>query len=86
MLEINTEKTKCVTFQKKNKKNTTNSFYLGNKQLKNVVEFKYLGFLINASGSFMPSVENLSIKANKAIYSLNDLVKIKSLSPKDLCT
>lgn len=81
MLNINTEKTKCITFQKKNRKNSSNSFFIGDEVLSNVAEFKYLGFLISANGSLKPSMENLSIKANKAIFAINNRIKFKKLQP-----
>ena len=49
---INTTKTQCITFQKKNKSNKTDIFTVGNCILSNVCEFTYLGIKINASGSF----------------------------------
>ena len=47
---INTTKTKCITFQKKNKLNKTELFTVGNCISSNVCEFTYSGIKINASG------------------------------------
>ena len=73
-LEVNKEKTKCITFQKKNKKNKINHFYLGNKTLKKVAEFNYLSFLINTNVLFKHS------KSQQSNFSLNNRAKLKSLS------
>ena len=73
-LKLIKRKPKCITFQKKNKKNKINHFYLGNKTLKNVAEFNYLSFLINTNGLCKHS------KSQQSNFSLNNRAKQKSLS------
>ncbi len=43
-------------------------FTLDNKTLDVVKEYKYPGLLLNNSGSFVKSIENLSKRAMKAIF------------------
>lgn len=45
-------------------------FYINNKCIENVKEYKYLGNIINSTGSFIPSSKVLSRKAIKALYSV----------------
>ena len=79
-LEVNLKKTKCMTFKKGNKVDNT-SFLYRNTNIEHVKVFKYLGLSINFKGNFLPTVQDLSNKANKAIYSLNNKIDLKYLSP-----
>ena len=76
---INTTKTKCITFQKKNKLNKTELFTIGNSILSNVCEFTYFGIKINASGSFRSTPESLSEKTNRACFALNNHLKFRNI-------
>ena len=76
---INTTKTKCITFQKKNKLNKTELFTVGNCILSNVCEFTYLGIKINASGSFRSSPKFLGENANRACFALNNHLKVRDI-------
>ena len=69
-LKINMNKTKCMTFSKgSNIKN--DKFYLNGAPINNTKLFKYLGISVsNKNCSFTPTLEDLSCKANKAIYAL----------------
>ena len=41
---------------------------------------KYLGFTISAKNySFLPTIEDLSLKAERAIYALNTKVKLSKI-------
>ena len=51
----------------------------GNKEIESVSSFNYLGMIINANGSLHNSVENLSCKAQRAVYALNNRFPIKRL-------
>ena len=45
--------------------------------LENVKQFKYLGISISAKNcNFNPTIEDLSLKANRAIFALNNKIKI----------
>ena len=76
---INTTKTKCITFQKKNKLNKTELFTVGNCILSNVCEFTYLGIKINASASFRTTPKFLGEKANRACFALNNHLKVRDI-------
>ena len=78
-MKVNTTKTKCITFQKKNKVIKSEIFKIGNANLSNVDEFVYLGFKINATGSFKESLNFLGDKAKKACSSLNKNFKLKDI-------
>ena len=52
------------------------AFHTTNASLENVKKFKYLGFSTSAkSCSFLPTVEDLSIKATQVVYALNNKIK-----------
>ena len=76
---INTTKTKCITFQNKNKLNKTELFTVGNCILSNVLEFTYLGIKVNASGSFRSTPKFLGEKANRACFALNNHLKVRNI-------
>ena len=69
-LSINLKKTKCLTFQKKNKVRHTSTFYIQNTALENVAEYTYLGISINCNGSFRTALVDLRNKANRAFFPL----------------
>ena len=76
---INTTKTKCITFQKKNKFNKTEFFTVGNSILSNVCEFTYLGINIIALGSFRSTPKFVGEKANRACFAWNNRLKIMDI-------
>ena len=45
-------------------------FYLNNKELEIVSEFKYLGIYLSQSGAFNAAKKHISEQANKALFSL----------------
>ena len=78
-LSINTKKTKIMTFNRGNRL-IKSDFYINNVAIENVKDIKYLGFTISAKNcSFSKTLEDLSIKANRAIYSLNTKIKLSRL-------
>ena len=82
-LEINTKKTKCMVFNRGNKLCKANILMSG-KVIQNVKHFKYLGFTIGAKNcNFTNMLEDLSIKARRAIFALNNKIKL-SLLPTSL--
>ena len=51
--------------------------------LENVKTFKYLGITVSAKKcSFLPTIDDLSIKANRAIFALNNKIKISQIPTK----
>ena len=81
-LKINVSKTKVMTISKGNVRNRK-IFSIGNEQLENVDEYKYLGLFFTKNGSFNKTKKYIAEQANKAMFAL--LRKIKRLSlPYDL--
>ena len=81
-LDVNIKKTKLMVFNRGNKLLKRN-VKINNTVLESVKTFKYLGFSISAKNcSFAPTIEDLSVKANRAIYALNNRNKISKLPAK----
>ena len=78
-LSINMEKTKCITFQKKNRKSGKNNFLINNVEVKNTTKYRHLGLNINAAGSLSPTLVKGCEKGRKAIFALNHRSSIKKL-------
>ena len=78
-LSINMTKTKCMSFQSKNKKCKKVQFRVNNSVTENVSEYKYLRMTINAAGSLSPTLNNSSEKARRAIFALNNRFSLKIL-------
>ena len=81
-LSINTKKTKVMPFNRGNRIIKTK--IMSNKTpLDDVKSMKYLGFTISANQcSFAPTLVDLSIKANRAIFALNNTIKLSTLPTK----
>ena len=78
-LDINIKKTKVMVFNRGNKLLKSEIRY-GNAVIENVKVFKYLGFSISAKNcSFAPTIDDLAIKANRAVFALNNKIKISKL-------
>lgn len=81
-LKVNIKKTKVMVFNRGNRL-IKSDFYIKNVAIENVKIMKYLGFYITAKNcSFSVSLEELSIKANRAIYALNNKIKLSRLPTK----
>ena len=81
-LAINAKKTKVMVFNRGNKLINANLF-CNTALLENVKTFKYLGISISAKNcSFQPTIDDLSTKANRAIFALNNKIKISLIPPK----
>ena len=79
-LEINTDKTKIIIF---NKSKTTNlEFNINGKLLEIVNSYQYLGIKINRSGSFIPTIKDLSDKACRAYFAMSNSFSNMNLNPK----
>ena len=78
-LEINTKKTKIMVFNRGNKL-LKRDIRLNGTVIESVKVFKYLGFTISAKNcSFAPTIDDLTTKANRAIFALNNKIKISKL-------
>ena len=78
-LKMNTLKTKCMVFNRGNRLCNLNIHVKG-KNIENVKSFKYLGFTIGAKNcSFTNTPIDLSIKAKRAIFALNNKIKLSFL-------
>ena len=75
-LDVNIKKTKIMIFNRGNKLIKTDLKYK-NLPLENVKKLKYLGFSISAKNcSFSPTIDELSLKANRALFALNNKFKV----------
>ena len=78
-LEINTKKTKCMVFNRGNKLCKANIVVNG-KGIDNVKHFKYLGFtLASKNCNFTSMPLDLSIKARRAVFALNNRIKLSMI-------
>ena len=77
-LWVNISKTKCMKFYKINK-NYDHHFYLDGKEIDNVTEFTYLGVTINATCSFKICIQNLDVKATRALFAINSRYSLHKL-------
>ena len=69
-LEINHEKSKCMIFNKRGDKGK-DLFNIKGNALKNVKTYKYLGVIISSKKCMLSkTLDHLSVKANKALFSL----------------
>ena len=80
-LSINPSKTKCIVFNRGNRLCNCKVYVKGNL-IENVKKVAYLGFVIGAKNcNFKSTPENLAIKANRAIFALNNKIKLSRLPP-----
>ena len=70
MLSVNPKKTKIMVFQKRAKKCSGQTFYIGNQAIDAVQDYTYLGTKISSSGNFKISLDHLKEKALHALFSL----------------
>ena len=70
MLSVNPKKTKIMVFQKRAKKCSEQTFYIGNQAIDVVQDYTYLGTKISSSGNFKISLDHLKEKALHALFSL----------------
>ena len=70
-LKVNTEKTKCMIFNKTGRLLHRN-FYLGNYKLETVRNYKYLGLIFTPSGEIKSTLDDLRSRALKAYMALKN--------------
>ena len=81
-LSINIMKSKSMVFNRGNNLIKT-VFNIGGSPIENVKTFKYLGFTISAKNcGFQHTVDDLSLKANRAIYAIKSKIKLSKLPMK----
>jgi hypothetical protein len=81
-LSINEKKTKVMVFNRGNKLIKADLF-CNTTLLVNVKTFKYLGITVSAKNcSFSPTIDDLSTKADRAIFALNNKIKISTIPPR----
>ena len=69
-LDINCDKTKCMTFDKRGKIEK-HAFTIKNCTIKNVNSFKYLGLTVSSKNcSFAKTISDLGTKASRALFGL----------------
>ena len=73
-LEINKKKTKVMIFNKSGRKLKKQKFFLGKYLLQNVTQYKYLGFIISASGTYSHGIKNLVDRAKRAWFSIYSIL------------
>jgi hypothetical protein len=84
-IEVNTDKTKIVVFQRGNSV-VNNSFYYRDVCLVIVKEFVYLGLLLQNNGRFGRTQRRLAHQGRKAMYSLFSVFQNVSLKPREKCS
>ena len=71
-----------MVFNRGNKLNKLN-LNINGYQIENVKSFKYLGFTISAKNcNFQKTIDDLALKANKAIYAIRRKIKPSQLPAK----
>ena len=79
-LQVNTDKTKVMIFNKLKISNMT--FKLNGSNLEIVSSYNYLGIKISKSGSFVPAIKELSEKAHRAFMALTNSFTNTSVNPR----
>jgi hypothetical protein len=78
-LSINIKKTKSMVFNRGNNLIKT-SFNVGGSSIENVKNFTYLGFTISTKNcSFQNTINDLSLKANRAVFAIKTKMKLSQL-------
>ena len=78
-LSVNIKKTKSMIFNRGNNLIKT-AFNIGGSPIENVKAFKYLGFTISAKNcNFQHTIDDLTLKANRAIYAIKSKIKLSKL-------
>ena len=69
-LEINSQKTKVVIFNKQGALIKKHNFFIFEKGIENAKQYKYLGFLFTCSGSMKSGIDGLISQAKKAWFAI----------------
>ena len=60
----------------------TDKFYFEGNELENVQEYRYLGIILSATGSFSQAKQTLTNKARKALFKLKSSISGHNFNPK----
>ena len=80
-LTVNTNKTKVVVFSNSRRQQEFRFFYNGNI-LEVLKEFVYLGVVFTSNGRFNANTDALVLRAEKALFGLQQKIRMLNLSPK----
>ncbi len=84
-LQVNTQKTKIVVFR--NRKATgEHKFTLSNQPVEVVDSFTYLGVTFVYNGNFKQAINDMHVKARKALFKISTSLKSKDVLNHDLYT
>ena len=75
-LSVNTDKTKCMVFNKTGRALKRHKFVYKGELLDSVREYKYLGFLVTPSGEIRSGLEDLRKRALKAYAKLKTILAV----------
>ena len=73
-LEMNSDKTKVLIFNKRGLKINNYQFTAGGNQIEIVDKYQYLGIKLKASGSMQLAVDELFVKANRAWFTISNII------------
>ena len=73
-LEMNSDKTKVLIFNKRGLKINNYQFTAGGNQIEIVDKYQYLGIKLKASGSMQLAVDELFVKANGAWFTISNIL------------
>lgn len=81
-LEINEDKSKYLTLDRKHGGRSSQNVTIGEYNLEGVPSFKYLGSIINANNDIEEEIKSRIIAGNKCFFALKSLLKSRILSKK----
>jgi hypothetical protein len=82
LMEINLKKTQIMIFEKIKTRKARPILNLGNRNIKIVQEYCYLGFELNHNGNFTLALKQRSEKALHALYGIRRQLNFSHLNPK----
>ena len=85
-IEINNTKTKVVIFGEDDRDTPPPNFTLNGRLLEIATSYCYLGIILHKSGKFSLAIDDLKIKATRALFSLKRSVNRSQLSFRALTT
>jgi hypothetical protein len=84
-LEVNEDKSMAMVFRESGRIRKEDSWWYGNKRLKTVSEYKYLGFVFQSSGSVHKQVKSAVANARRALMPLTRFRwRFREISPRSL--
>ena len=82
LIAVNIEKTKIMAFSETGRVPKDKfKFNIGGEELEYVTQYKYLGVPFSSSTKFSMAEKHLSLKANRALFSIKQSVFDKTLKP-----